>query len=270
MSILHEIFAHKRQEVARARARRSEAALAAQAASLPVAPDFIAALKDPTRPAPRLIAEIKRRSPSRGLLRPRLDPLALARTYARHGAAAISVLTDERYFGGSLDILAQVAALELGRPLLRKDFIFDPYQLLEARVAGASAVLLILAMLSPSQWQELLAAARELHLAALVECHTEEEVFQAVEGGARLIGVNNRNLHTFEVDLNVCLRLRARVPSHVVYVAESGIHTPQDVAQLARAGVDAMLIGEALVTAPDPASKLQQFLGPRAPTPQGV
>ncbi len=259
MSILHEIFAHKRDEVAAARRRLSEQALLAACASLPRPPAFLDALRDDRHPAPRLIAEIKQRSPSKGLLRPHFDPAALARVYARGGAAAISVLTDERYFGGSLEHLRQVAALRLGLPLLRKDFLFSPYQVLEARLAGASAVLLIVAMLSQQQLGELLAAAHEQGLHALVECHTADEVAQAVAAGASIIGVNNRDLHSFYVDLNTCLRLRPLVPQHAVMVAESGIRTREDVLQLQSAGVDAMLIGEALVTAPDPLTALQSF-----------
>lgn len=257
MSILHEIFAHKRDEVAAARRRLSEQALLAACAALPPPPAFLSALRDDRRPAPRPIAEIKQRSPSKGLLRPHFDPAALARVYARGGAAAISVLTDQRYFGGSLEHLRQVAALRLGLPLLRKDFLFSPYQVLEARLAGASAVLLIVAMLSQQQLAELLAAAHEQGLHALVECHTADEVAQAVDAGAFIIGVNNRDLHSFYVDLNTCLRLRPLVPRQAVMVAESGIQTRQDVLQLQSAGVDAMLIGEALVTAPDPLRALQ-------------
>jgi len=268
MSILDEIFAHKRAEVAAARERTSTADLEAAAAETPTPADFSAALKGGSRAAPRLIAEVKYRSPSRGILRPDFDPLGLARTYAENGAAAISVLTDEKYFGGSLQTLQKIAALDLGLPLLRKDFIFDRYQLLEARAAGASAVLLIVAMLERAQLRALLAAAHELGLEALVETHTPEEVEQALAAGARLVGVNNRDLHTFAVRLETSLLLRPLISSSVLMVAESGIHTPGDVARLAAAGVDAMLIGEGLVTAPDVAARVREFVGvPLFPCP---
>jgi len=274
MSILDEIFAHKRRQVAAARRRTPTAGLEAAAAEMPPPPDFLAALRRPDQPPPRLIAEVKHRSPSRGILCPDFDPLRLARLYAENGATAISVLTDEPYFGGSLDILRRIAGLGIGLPLLRKDFIFDSYQLLEARVAGASAALLIAAMLTPTQLRRLLDAAHALGLTALVEAHTADEVQQALDAGARLIGVNNRNLHTFEVRLETCLRLRALLPPDVVMVAESGIRTPQDVARLAAADVDAMLIGEGLVTAADVGAQVRAFVHATAlappTTPHGI
>ncbi len=259
MSILETIFAHKREEVAAARARVPLKALEAALGDAPPPRDFAAALQDAHRPAPRLIAELKRRSPSKGLLRPDFRPRALAQDYRQGGAAALSVLTDARFFGGSLDALRTVR--DLGLPCLRKDFIFDRYQILEARTAGADAVLLILAMLPPRVFRDLLACTRELGMAALVETHTADEVQQALDAGARLIGVNNRDLHTFEVRLETCLELRPLIPPEVVMVAESGIHTPADVRRLAAAGVDAMLVGEALVTAPDPAAAARALLG---------
>jgi indole-3-glycerol phosphate synthase len=221
--------------------------------------DFTATLRRVTNSALRLIAEVKYRSPSKGILCPDFDPLGLARTYAENGAAAISVLTDEKYFGGSLEILKSIANLDLGLPLLRKDFIFDRYQLLEARIAGASAVLLIVAMLEAEQLQDLLAATHDLNLEALVETHTRQEVEQALKVGARVIGVNNRDLHTFNVSLETSLDLRPLIPSDIVMVTESGIHTTEDVARLAVTDVDAMLIGEGLVTAPDVAARVQEF-----------
>jgi indole-3-glycerol phosphate synthase len=259
MSILDEIFAHKRLEVAATQKKISAFDLEAAIKALPAPLDFAAALKGVLDSAPRLIAEVKYRSPSKGILIPGFDPMRLAHTYAANGAAAISVLTDEKYFGGSLDYLHNIADHNFGVPLLRKDFIFDRYQLLEARAAGASAVLLIAAMLEPDQLRDLLSAAHELGLEALVETHTPAEVEQALEVGAHVIGVNNRNLHTFAVSLETSLQLRPLIPSGVISVAESGIHTPQDVARLAAAGVDAMLIGEGLVTAPDVAAKVREF-----------
>jgi indole-3-glycerol phosphate synthase len=260
MSILDEIFTHKRTEVALARKRLSVEDLESAIKGLPAPPDFATALKGETGSAPRLIAEVKYRSPSKGILCPDFDHLRLARTYAENGAAAISVLTDEKYFGGSLDYVRNIADLKLGIPLLRKDFIFDRYQLLEARAAGASAVLLIVAMLKPTQLRNLLTATHELELEALVETHKSDEVEQALDAGSRIIGVNNRDLHTFNVSLETSLQLRPQIPSDVVMVAESGIHTTDDVARLAAAGVDAMLIGEGLVTAPDVGAKVQEFV----------
>lgn len=260
MSILDEIFAYKRLEVAAARQKISALDLEATVQDLPLPPDFVTALKKVSDSAPRLIAEVKYRSPSKGVLCPNFDPLGLARTYAENGAAAISVLTDEKYFGGSLDYLGEIAALGLGVPLLRKDFVFDHYQLLEARSTGASAVLLIVAMLETAQLSDLVVATRELGLDALVETHTREEVEQALRADAHVIGVNNRDLHTFTVRLETSLQLRPLIPPEVVMVAESGIHTTVDVARLAAVGVDAMLIGEGLITAPDVAAKVREFV----------
>ena len=259
MSILDEIFAHKRIEVTARRQKLSVGDLEAVIPDLPTPMDFTAALRRDTDSALRLIAEVKYRSPSKGILCPDFDPLGLARTYAENGAAAISVLTDEKYFGGSLEILKSIANLDLGLPLLRKDFIFDRYQLLEARAAGASAVLLIVAMLEAEQLQDLLAATHDLNLEALVETHTRQEVEQALKVGARVIGVNNRDLHTFNVSLETSLELRPLIPSDIVMVTESGIHTTEDVALLVVTDVDAMLIGEGLVTAPDVAARVQEF-----------
>ena len=262
MSILDEIYAHKRLEVAAAQQRKPAAGLEAALTGLPLPAGFAAAIGRPAPGcAPKLIAEVKHRSPSKGLLRSPFDPLELARLYAQNGARAISVLTDEGYFGGSLETLRQIAGLDLGLPLLRKDFIYDRYQLLEARLAGASAVLLILAMLKPADLCFLLVEAHALGLEALVETHTAAEVARALEAGARMIGVNNRDLTTFEVRLETCLELRPLIPAEVVMVAESGIRTASDVARLAATGVDAMLIGEGLVTAADVGAKVREFVG---------
>jgi indole-3-glycerol phosphate synthase len=212
-----------------------------------------------------LIAEVKRRSPSRGLLSPDFDPLRLAGLYRQNGAAAVSVLTDERYFGGSLDDLRLVAsALRTGVsrspvPVLRKDFIFHPYQLYEARAAGAAAVLLIAALLSPVQLCDLHALALELGLLPLVEVHREEELAGVLDCHPRLVGINNRDLHTFATDLATTYRLRPQVPADIAVVSESGIHTAQDIAQLTDAGVDAVLVGEAILSAPDPAAKVREL-----------
>jgi len=261
MSILDEIFAHKRTELASAKESVSVADLESAIEELSIPPDFAAALKGDSDTTPKLIAEVKYRSPSKGILYPNFDHLSLACTYVENGAAAISVLTDEKFFGGSLDYLREIADLNYDIPLLRKDFIFDRYQLLEARAAGASAVLLIVAMLESAQLRDLLVATHEIGMEALVETHTSDEVQQALEAGARVIGVNNRNLHTFNVSLKTSLQLRSQIPSNVVMVAESGIHTTDDIARLAAKGVDAMLIGEGLVTASDISAKVREFVG---------
>lgn len=261
MSILETIFAYKRAEVAAARERIPFAALEAALKDAPPPRDFAAALRDDRRPAPRLIAELKRQSPSKGVLCTDFRPLELAQAYRQGGAAALSVLTDARYFGGSLDVLRTV--WPVGLPCLRKDFLFDRYQVLEARAAGADAVLLILAMLPPETFRDLLDFTRQLGMTALVETHTTDEVRRALDAGARVIGINNRDLHTFTVRLETCLELRPLIPPAVMVVAESGIHTPKDVRRLAAAGVDAMLVGEALVTAPDPAAATRQLAGAR-------
>lgn len=259
MSILDEIFAHKRLEVQAAKARIPASTLEAHFADCPEPAAFAAALTGRSHTPPRLIAEVKHRSPSKGVLCPNFDPQGLARSYAKHGAAAISVLTDKKYFGGSLRYLRDIAALDLGLPLLRKDFIFDEYQLLEARVAGASAVLLIMSMLEETRLLRLLYATYQLGMEALVETHNQDEVNVALGAGARVIGINNRNLHTFEVDLATTLELCPDIPPDIVVVAESGIHTADDVAKLTAANVNAMLIGESLVTAPDIGEKIKSL-----------
>ena len=258
MTILDEIFARKRDEVTKERRLLPDAELENRATATTLPPDFSAALRDKYT-IPNLIAEVKKRSPSKGELCANFDPLVLAQAYASNGAAAISVLTDENYFGGSLRHLSSISALELGKPLLRKDFIFHRYQLLQARAAGASAVLLIVAMLQPGQLVELLAVAAELQLASLVEVHTLPELDAALSAHADIIGINNRDLHTFKTNLDVTAALRPHIPDEVILVSESGIHTLKDVQRLEALNVDAMLIGEELVSAVDTAARVRQF-----------
>ncbi len=253
-NILDVIMQWKRVELAERKARYPLAYWEQRAEQMPPPPDFARALRPPDGPrGVRLIAEIKRASPSRGLLCPDFDPRALAETYARHGAAAISCLTDTRFFQGRLDDL--VAAREhledlgIPRPFLRKDFVFDPYQIVEARAAGASAALLIVAVLPQSLLQSLIAHAQAWGLISLVEVHHADEVARALDAGATIIGINNRDLRTFTVDLRTTERLRAHIPDNVIVVSESGIHTPADVRRLRDVGVDAILVGEALVKA---------------------
>ena len=207
-----------------------------------------------------LIAEMKRASPSKGPIRPGASVSDIVSGYQRAGASAVSVLTEPNWFGGSLDDLVEArAACDL--PLLRKDFVVDEYQLLEARVAGADAVLLIVAALERSRIEELMGAASDLGLDALVEVHDEKEVEVAVEAGAEVIGINNRDLHSLEVDLETTFELLADVPAGTVVVAESGITLNEDVERLERAGVDAILVGEALMRADDPVRAVRELLG---------
>jgi len=258
MTILDEIFAHKRLEVA---ARKRETPLAemrclAESSAPPL--DFVNALRT-SRLAPALIAEVKKASPSKGLLTAHFDPLELARTYAENGAAAISVLTDEKYFQGHLDYLRQIHAALPRIPLLRKDFLCDPYQVYEARAAGASAVLLIAAYLDPALLTDLHILTLELGMVPLVEVHDRSELDQALVVKPALVGINNRDLRDFTISLETTLALRPHVPPGICLVSESGIHTAEHVRRLADAGVDAMLIGESLVTAPDIGEKIHSL-----------
>jgi indole-3-glycerol phosphate synthase len=206
-----------------------------------------------------IIAEVKKASPSRGVIRPEFDPVAIARAYEHAGAIAVSVLTEERFFQGHLDHLGQVRRA-VNLPILRKDFLIDPYQVIEARAWGADAVLFIVAILGDPQLDEMLAAAREQGVDALVEIHDERELERALTSGAEIIGINNRDLRTFVTTLETAERLRPLVPASAVPVAESGISSPADIVRLRRAGFDAFLIGECLMRAPDPGMKLRELL----------
>jgi indole-3-glycerol phosphate synthase len=255
--ILDDILAHKRAELVAARERVGAAELARLAADADDAPrGFRRALQ--TAPTPRVIAEIKRRSPSRGEIRSDFDPVGIAKSYADAGAAALSVLTDERFFGGHLDFLGRVRR-EVDLPLLRKDFVVDPYQIDEARVAGADAVLLIVAALDARAVRALRQHAQELRLDALVEVHDEEELAVALDAGSDLVGINNRDLRSFETDLAVTERLAPRIPQGVVVVAESGIFTPRDISRLSGAGAHACLVGESLMREPDVGKALRRL-----------
>jgi indole-3-glycerol phosphate synthase len=261
MTILDEIFAEKRLEVAARKQARPPVEVRRQAEAAAPALAFTQALK---RESPasslRLIAEAKCASPSRGLLAADFDPLRLAALYKQGGAAAISVLTDEKFFRGSLAYLEQIAALDARLPLLRKDFIYDPYQVYEGRAAGADAILLIAAYLEPQQLLDLHALVVGLGMAALVEVHDRAELEKVLAISPTLVGINNRDLRDFKVDLGVCLELRAFVPPQVTVVAESGIHCRADADRLAEAGIDAILVGEALVTSADPAEKIRSLV----------
>jgi indole-3-glycerol phosphate synthase len=247
------------QRVREARARRSAAALEALAGKRPAPKDFAAALRRGASGPVRLIAEVKKASPSAGPIREG-DPLFFARAMAGGGAAAISVLTEERHFGGSLDDLARVAA-GVPVPVLRKDFLVDPYQLLEARASGASAALLIVALLSDAELAAMLREAAALGLGALVEVHDAPELERALAAGAAIVGINNRNLGTLTVDVGTTYLLRPRVPADRVVVSESGQRTRADLERLAAAGVDAALVGEAIMRAEDVEGQVRELLG---------
>jgi indole-3-glycerol phosphate synthase len=209
-----------------------------------------------------VIAEIKRQSPSKGLLNPHLDVVRTSQLYRDCGAAGISVLTDGKYFGGSLEDL-RLAAAAVKLPALRKDFIFSPYQVYEAKSAGASAVLLIVGMLDDLALIELIALTGQIGLGALVEVHDRSEIDRALAAGADLVGINNRDLHSFEVRLETTMELRPHIPPGVLVIAESGIRSRADVAAMLDAGVDGVLIGEALMRAPDPGALLAELAGLR-------
>ena len=209
----------------------------------------------------RLIAEVKKASPSRGVIRHDFDPVAIAKTYAENGAAAISVLTEQKHFQGSLDYLRDIKA-ELGDivPLLRKDFIHDPYQVYQSRACGADTLLLIVAMLQPGQLDELLALSHQLGMSCLVEVHDENELSIAINSGARIIGINNRNLNTFEVDTAVTARLRPFILPDRIVVSESGIKDRNDMNTMRRLGVNAVLVGESLMSARNITACMKEFL----------
>jgi indole-3-glycerol phosphate synthase len=256
--LLATIVAATRRIVDVRQAAEPLARLAERAAAVPTASGrFEAALASPG--SVNIIAECKRRSPSRGVLRAEYDPVALARGYADAGAAAISVLTEPTFFDGSLAHLSAVRAV-VDLPLLRKDFIVSDYQLHEARAAGANAVLLIVAALRPVELKALHDRAVRLGLDVLVEVHDAEELAVAVDAGARIIGVNNRNLRTLEVDVRASEALIARMPADVIAVSESGLRTPGDLMRLGQLGYRAFLIGEGFMAAEDPSSALKDLL----------
>lgn len=262
--ILARIVAVKREEVAAARRLQSDAALRAQAeaacSAQPVR-GFERALRAriaASRPA--VIAEIKKASPSKGLLREPFDPPAIAARYAAHGAACLSVLTDERFFRGSLDDL-RAARAACALPVLRKDFVVDAWQVYEARANGADCILLIVAALDDAQLAEFASIARALSMDVLVEVHDAAELDRTLALGTPLVGINNRNLRSFEVSLDTTLALLPRIPPDRLVVTESGIFAPADVARMRQAGVNAFLVGEAFMRAPDPGEALATLFG---------
>ena len=257
-TILDKIVATKREEIARAKAETPEVALRERLVDAPPTRDFFAALAG--GPPIRLIAEVKKASPSKGVIRADFDPVEIARVYQRHGATCLSVLTDRPYFQGSLDDLRRVrAAVEL--PVLRKDFIIDPYQVIEARAAGADAVLLIAECLDDDLLASLHRAIVELGMTPLVELYEPVNLARVLRLGARLVGINNRDLRTFDTDLEHTLRMRREIPPERLVVGESGIRTRGDVERLEAAGVQAMLVGETLMASPDVGSVVDMLLG---------
>ncbi len=253
--VLARIVAHKREELAAAPFPRAEWERLARA-HMAARRDFAASLK---RDGPAIIAEIKKASPSKGIIAPEFDPASIAQAYAAGGAAALSVLTDRRFFQGSLDDLA-TARSAAPLPVLRKDFTIDERHVLEAAAHGADAILLIAAVLTPAQLRAFRELAEQYGMAALVEVHDAGELQAAIDSGATLIGVNSRNLHTFEVSLETAVELAPRMPRGAIRVAESGIHSVEDIRRLREAGYDAFLIGEHLMRSPDPESALRALL----------
>ena len=260
-TILDTILEHKHGEVAVRRVRIPPAEIKQQAQDMPPPRDFLRALHSPRRGRIALIAEVKRASPSAGIIRADFHPAGIARAYADGGADCLSVLTDERFFQGSDAYLAQ-ARVCVNLPVLRKDFVVDDYQVYEARALGADAILLIVSALSPAQVADYAALARSLGMAALVEVHTEPEMGAALGANAALIGINNRSLSTFTTDLQTTARLATLVPSHITLVAESGIKTHADVQTIVGAGAHAILVGETLMRAANMTQAVGDLLGP--------
>lgn len=260
--ILQTIVAHKRQEVAAAKARFPLARLQDRLALVEDQPrGFIRALRAMHESGgTAIIAEVKKGSPSKGVIREDFDPLTIAETYQQHGATCLSILTDEKFFLGHLSYLGLIRE-QVSLPLLRKDFICDPYQIVEARAFGADAVLLIAAMLELSQLQDFSAQARELQLDVLLEVHDEAELELALQTDCELIGINNRSLRSFVTDLGTTERLRPLIPSQRLVVAESGVNTRADVERLLAAGAGAFLVGESLMRETDIGAKLEELLG---------
>ncbi len=258
MSVLSEILADKRTEVHCARRRVPPAELERQVASVAPPRDFVGAIRSASTPA--LIAEVKKASPSKGVIRADFDPIAIGRIYAANGAACLSVLTDEPYFQGHLAHLRAIRQ-EVGLPLLRKDFMIDDYQLLEARAAGADAILLIAAALTATELEWMLDATEALGMTAIVEVHDRDELDEVLATPARVIGLNNRDLHRFRTTLQTTIDLMPHVPADRVVISESGVNRRADVERLAAAGVHAVLVGEALMREPDIAAKMHELMG---------
>lgn len=258
-TVLKKILARKAEEVAERQKTCPPAALRERLPEAPAPRRFVAAIERKlASEVPAVIAEIKKASPSRGVIRADFDPPAIARSYERGGAACLSVLTDVDFFQGA-DRYLQEARAACSLPVIRKDFIIDPYQLLEARVLGADCILLIVAALSDTQLRSLYDAALELGLDVLIEVHDEAELTRSLPLGSKLVGINNRDLHSFETSLETTYRLLEKIGPDRIVVTESGIHTPDDVAQMRAHGVNAFLVGEAFMRAEEPGEKLAEL-----------
>jgi len=261
--ILLRIVGVKREEVAKAKQARPVAALEAEIKTVDKTRDFVGALRAKVADGEAaVIAEIKKASPSRGVLRENFDPAAIAASYAHHGAACLSVLTDAQFFQGSADHLQQARAA-CNLPVLRKDFMIDPYQIYESRALGADCILLIAAVLDDAQMHELETLAHNLHMAVLVEVHDADELGRALKLKTPLIGINNRDLHSFETDLDVTLRLLDDIPTGRIVITESGILHPDDVARMHKNEVHGFLVGEAFMRAEDPGAELARLFAQR-------
>lgn len=258
MTFLEQIIESTRERVLTAKRARPAADLKRRVRDLEGPRPFAAALTGTGDV--RLIAEVKRASPSQGILRERFDPVEIARIYEEEGAAAISVLTEERFFKGSLETLGRIRGA-VKRPLLRKDFILDEYQVFEARAFEADAILLIAAILDDSPLRDYQALAADLGMDCLLEVHTGEELARALKSGGRVLGINNRDLATFKTDLDISLRLIPDIPDHCWAVSESGIAGRNDIHRLEEAGMDAVLIGETFMKAPDIRAKIRELFG---------
>lgn len=256
--VLEKIVAKKWEEIDAAKRVRPESMLLEQMAAASPVRDFAAALKTST--GTRVIAEVKKASPSAGLIRADFDPVQIAQTYERHGAACISVLTDEHFFQGHLDYLVAVRKA-VSIPVLRKDFILDRYQVLEARAAGADCILLIAECLDDCRMRDLYYYASELGMESLIEIYEPDNLDRVLKLEPALLGINNRNLRTFVTDLEHSIRLRRRIPATCTLVSESGIHSRADVAKLESADIHAILVGETLMRSPDMGAKLDELLG---------
>jgi indole-3-glycerol phosphate synthase len=258
MMFLDEIVVQSRQDLEVRKSKLSMENVRCLALGVPPPIDMAAALRGDRV---RLIAEVKKASPSRGVIRHDFDPVAIARSYAAGGAAVVSVLTEGRYFGGSLDHLKDIRQAVGSRlPLLRKDFIQEPYEVYESRVYGADGLLLIVAILTPEGLVELMELSRGLGMSCLVEVHNQAELGIALDSGAWLIGINNRDLKSFDVDINITGQLRPLIPEDRIVVSESGIKNRDDIEKMAKLAIDAVLVGEALVSAADITAKLKELL----------
>jgi len=256
--ILNEIVSHNMKELELKKRSLPMAELRRMALQQPPTLDLASALRGDNI---QLIAEVKKASPSRGIIRPDFNPVEIARIYADNGASAISVLTETTYFHGSLNNLADIRnALHKKLPLVRKDFIFDPYQIYESRAYGADSLLLIVAILKPTELQELLQLSHELNMSCLIETHNEAEVEIALKSEAKIIGINNRDLTNFSVDIANTERLRPLIPSDRIVISESGIKERNDIERLRQLSVDAVIVGESLMSAPDIAAKMRELL----------